>query len=148
MAVHFVFSKRFQQFVDTSSILQSLYSLTRKPSIYSRNPEFLQILVTHLHITNESQNSERILFCSLLEHGNDDLRHFCLTQIRANLAEQTQNEEYVIWCLPLIVMCIGSTNSLTVFASSILEDIVVVCGYGDLVGQHSVYLQTVCSISY
>ncbi len=133
MAVHFVFSKRFQQFVDTSSILQSLYSLTRKPSIYSRNPEFLQILVTHLHITNESQNSERILFCSLLEHGNDDLRHFCLTQIRANLAEQTQNEEYVIWCLPLIVMCIGSTNSLTVFASSILEDIVVVCGYGDLV---------------
>lgn len=49
------------------------------------------------------------------------------------MAEQPHNEEFVIWCLPLIVMCIGSTSSLTVFAASILEDIVVVCDYCDLV---------------
>lgn len=133
MAVHIIFSKRFQQYIDTSQILQSLFSLTREPSIYVHNPEFLQILITHLHITNESHTNERIIFCSLLEHGNDDIRHFCLTQIRAYLAEQTHNEEYVIWCLPLVVMCIGSTNSITVFAAAILEDIVVVCGYSDLV---------------
>lgn len=133
LAIHLLFSLRLRPILDQSPVQQALFSFCSRASSFMFNTDFIALLVTHLHIAEESMNSERLYFASLLEHGNDDIRRHCLNRLRSELSYQTANEEFVIWCLPLVCLCVGETESLTALAASILDDVFVNTPYSALV---------------
>ena len=125
LAIHLLFSLRLHSVVVESSTLQSLFSFCSHISNFLFNTDFTSIFITYLHIADESLNSERLYFASLMEHGNDDIRRLCLARIRSELTYHTDNEDFVMWILPLVCLAVGKTESLTVLAVSLLDDVFV-----------------------
>ena len=76
---------------------------------------------------------ERAYFSSFIHHGNLDVQRLCLTRIQSILSEQVHDEEFIMWCLPLVVLCIGLCPSLTILSCSILDSIIAIGPYIDLV---------------
>ena len=125
LAIHLLFSLRLHSVMVESALLQSLFAFCSHISSFMFNPDFVAIFVTYLHIAEESLNSERLYFASLVEHGNDDIRRLCLARIRSELTYHTASEEFVMWSLPLVCLAVGKTESLTALAVSILDDMFV-----------------------
>lgn len=116
-------------------ILQALYALSQK-TIYFCNPEFLTLFVNHLHIAEDTDSfpvTPRQFFTAFIENGDLDLRRICLIRLRAEIATSPSNEEFILWCLPLVISCLSTCSSLTSLAGCILEDIAVVGNASDLV---------------
>ena len=135
IAIHLLFSQRLSTIINIKTIINSLLSICQKVT-YVGNPEFLSIFINHLHLTDNASStpaSPRQFFTTIMDCGDLDIRQICLIRLRAELAANPANEEFIIWCLPLVVSCIGVCESLSALAGSILQDMVVLSAAADLV---------------
>ena len=121
--------------INIQTITNSLLSICQKGT-YIGNPEFLSIFINHLHLTDNHPStsaSPRQFFTTIMDYGDLDIRQICLIRLRAELATNPTNEEFIIWCLPLVVSCIGTCESLSALAGSVLHDMVVLGEAADLI---------------
>lgn len=133
MAIHLLFSERARSLVNVTNLLSLFESFIANINNYASNPDFITIVINELHLCDERIQSGSSYFASLMRNGNPSIRRQCLTRIQGVLTEKADNEEFVMWCLPLVVSCIGQNPTLTFLSCSILESVLTLGSYVDLV---------------
>ena len=133
MAIHLLFSERARSLVNVTNLLLLFESFIANINDYTNNPEFITIVINELHLCDDRIQEGSTYFLSLLRNGNLRIRRQCLTRIQGTLTEKADNEEFVMWCLPLVVSCIGQNPTLTFLSCSILESVIALGSYTDLV---------------
>lgn len=133
MAIHLLFSERARSLVNVTNLISLFKSFIANINDYSSNPEFITIIINELHICDDQVQEGSNYFALLMQNGSLKIRRQCLTRIQGALTEKADNEEFVMWCLPLVVSCIGLNSSLTVLSCSILESVIALGPYIDLV---------------
>ena len=123
MAIHLLFSERARSLVNVKNLLLLFESFIANINDYTNNPEFITIVINELHLCDDRIQEGSTYFASLMRNGNLSIRRQCLTRIQGALAEKADNEEFMMWCLPLVVSCIGQNSTdLVVSALSISKD--------------------------
>lgn len=103
------------------------------PSILRHNSDFLLLFINHLHIANKTNSVERYFFGSFFDNGDLDIKRACIIRIQSVLCDEIENEEFIVWCVPFLCNHLDACESLTLLIVSILDSIVTLSPFIQIV---------------